>query len=206
MTQRLEQTQAAIQTQQLATLQVAVAKMVELSVAELENRVQDEMLDNAALEEKDNDDFPVNDHTDNADTDTDNDAADDDNGDATPTDDNAYEESEFYGSEADAMGDYFSADDVPDYLQQRADEQRDRNELQYSGSTSFYEELQNQISEHDLNEHEREVMEYLIGSLDEDGFLRKDLESLTDELAIYHNILTNRCQGVGTTDRHFARI
>ena len=50
MTQRLEQTQAAIQTQQLATLQVAVAKMVELSVAELENRVQDEMLDNAALE------------------------------------------------------------------------------------------------------------------------------------------------------------
>ena len=191
MTQRLEQTQAAIQTQQLATLQVAVAKMVELSVAELENRVQDEMLDNAALEEKDNDDFPVNDHTDNADTDTDNDAADDDNGDATPTDDNAYEESEFYGSEADAMGDYFSADDVPDYLQQRADEQRDRNELQYSGSTSFYEELQNQISEHDLNEHEREVMEYLIGSLDEDGFLRKDLESLTDELAIYHNILTD---------------
>lgn len=191
MTQRLEQTQAAIQTQQLATLQVAVAKMVELSVAELENRVQDEMLDNAALEEKDNDDFPVNDHTDNADNDTDNDAADDDNGDATPTDDNAYEESEFYGSEADAMGDYFSADDVPDYLQQRADEQRDRNELQYSGSTSFYEELQNQISEHDLNEHEREVMEYLIGSLDEDGFLRKDLESLTDELAIYHNILTD---------------
>ena len=126
---------------------------------------------------KDNDDFPVNDHTDNADTDTDNDAAD--------------EESEFYGSEADAMGDYFSADDVPDYLQQRADEQRDRNELQYSGSTSFYEELQNQISEHDLNEHEREVMEYLIGSLDEDGFPRKDLESLTDELAIYHNILTD---------------
>jgi RNA polymerase sigma-54 factor len=39
-----------------------------------------------------------------------------------------------------------------------------------------------------LDEHERDIMEYLIGSLDEDGLLRKSLESICDELAIYHNL------------------
>ena len=55
MAQRLEQTQAAVQTQQLSSLQVAVAKLVELPVTELATRVRDEMVDNAALEEKDPD-------------------------------------------------------------------------------------------------------------------------------------------------------
>ena len=187
MAQRLEQTQAAVQTQQLASLQVAVAKLVELPVTELAARVRDEMVDNAALEEKDGDDYPTHDEADN--NDNSNEDGDKENDADEP---NAYEETEDYGREADAMGDYFSADDVPDYLQQRADEERDRKEMQYSGQTSFYEDLQQQISEHNLTEHEQEVMEYLIGSLDEDGFLRKDLDALADELAIYHNINTDR--------------
>lgn len=202
MAQKLEQTQAAVQTQQLQTMQVALAKMVELPVTELAERVRNEMLDNAALEEKDDADLPEerSDEADTADSaeeredegheadeDTENS---EDNREAD--DENAYEESEDYGAEADAMGDYFSADDVPDYLQQRAEAERDRNEIQLSGSTSFYDDLQSQIREHDLTEKEQTLMEYLIGSLDEDGFLRKDLDALVDELAIYHNIETTR--------------
>lgn len=38
------------------------------------------------------------------------------------------------------------------------------------------------------SDKEKEIMEYLIGSLDDDGLLRKDLDSICDELAIYHNI------------------
>ena len=133
MAQRLEQTQAAVQTQQLASLQVAVAKLVELPVTELAARVRDEMVDNAALEEKDGDDYPTHDEADN--NDNSNEDGDKENDADEP---NAYEETEDYGREADAMGDYFSADDVPDYLQQRADEERDRKEMQYSGQTSFY--------------------------------------------------------------------
>lgn len=157
-------------------------------MAELGNRVQDEMLDNAALEERDTDDFGRDDlpaNEDGEEAGNDGDARDD-------ADANAYEETENYGSEADAMGDYFSADDVPDYLQQRAEAQRDRNDFQYAGGTSFYEELQRQISEHDLSDHERELMEYLIGSLDGDGLLRKDLDALVDELAVYHNVTTDK--------------
>ena len=164
-----------MQTQQLASLQVAVAKLVELPVTELAARVRDEMVDNAALEEKDGEDYPAHDEADNTDN---NDNNEENDKDAEADEANAYEESEDYGREADAMGDYFSADDVPDYLQQRADEERDRKEMQYSGQSSFYEDLQQQISEHNLTEHEQEVMEYLIGSLDEDGFLRKDLDAL----------------------------
>ena len=65
MAQRLEQTQATVQTQQLSTMQVAVAKLVELPITELATRVRDEMVDNAALEESDADHFDDN-HVDNA--------------------------------------------------------------------------------------------------------------------------------------------
>lgn len=188
MPQRLEQTQAAIQTQQLSSLQVAVAKLVELPITELATRVRNEMVDNAALEEKDGDEFDVKhdeQHVEEREN-TEQESEEDIQIDKA----NTYEEDESYGTEADAMGDYFSADDVPDYLQQRADAQRERNEIQYSSATSFYDELQSQIREHNLNNHETELMEYLIGSLDEDGFLRKNLDVLVDELAIYHNIFT----------------
>ena len=199
MAQKLEQTQTAVQTQQLQTIQVAVAKMVELPVTELAERVRNEMLDNAALEEKeDNDsDFPdqqentaddSNNHTEEEREDEERESESEPQREAE--EENSYEESDDYGTEADAMGDYFSADDVPDYLQQRAEAERDRSEMQYSSGGSFYDELQSQIREHNLNEHEQQLMEYLIGSLDEDGFLRKDLNALVDELAIYHNITT----------------
>lgn len=199
--QRLEQSQEAIQTQQMAALQVAVAKLVELPITELATRVKDELIDNAALEEKgpDDDDYATPETSgddDNRDTDEQHEDTERDEEDELArqeaADENAYEESEDYGTESDAMGDYFSADDVPDYLRERADEQRDRHEGQYAAGSSFYDELRGQISEHDLTDHEREVMEYLIGSLDDDGFLRKDLDALADELAIYHGVETSR--------------
>lgn len=188
MAQKLEQTQAAVQTQQLQTLQVALAKMVELPVEELAERVRNEMLDNAALEEKD-DDFS------DSDVEEGNEASEDstDNNEEEHTeDDTDYDNgnADDFGTEADAMGDYFSEDDVPDYLRQRADAERERTQMDFSGATSFYDELRSQIREHNLTPHEEELMEYIIGSLDNDGFLRKDLPTLCDELAIYHNVET----------------
>ena len=197
MHQEIQQTQTTTQVQQLSTLQVAVANLVALPITELATRVRDEMLDNAALEEKDDSDFPEDNlHEDNG----------NENNDKAPTDDdfdndNAAEElpndttdygndTEDYGREADAVGDYLTADDIPDYLNRRVDDEREKNEGWIADQNSFYEELQAQIGEHDLSEEEAKLMDYLIGSLDEDGFLRKDLEALADELAIYHNVDT----------------
>lgn len=193
MAQHLEQTQAAVQTQQLSSLQVAVAKLVELPITELSTRVRDEMLDNAALEERGGDDVP-----DAMQNGMETDAERDDERSSEANDDYSDGYSDNYGDtgtrEADAMGDYLSPDDVPDYLRQKAEGSTANNPLQYATTTTFYEELQRQMGEHALTPHEQVVMEYLIGSLDEDGFLRKDLDTLCDELAIYHNVDTSRAE------------
>ena len=46
------------------------------------------------------------------------------------------------------------------------------------------------MGETPLSDHQRQIMEYLIGSLDNDGLLRKDLTTINDEMAIYHNVYT----------------
>lgn len=168
MLQRLEQTQAEIQAQQLSALQIVYARMLELPVADLAARVQNEMVDNAALEEADRE--PEEPESDRTDTTADSDGNDEETG----------------GEEL--LGDYLTDDDVPEYLKARADAVREQYEVPRADSVSFYENLRDQISEYNLTEREREVMEYLIGSLDGDGFLRKDLYTLSDELAVYHNI------------------
>lgn len=55
---------------------------------------------------------------------------------------------------------------------------------------SFYDRLTEQMGEYELNDHEREVLEYLIGSLDDNGFISKPLGQIADELEIYHSIAT----------------
>lgn len=168
MLQRLEQTQAEIQAQQLSALQIVYARLLELPVADLAARVQNEMVDNAALEEADREETPDREPEEpEGDGETGNDG-------------------ETAGEEL--LGDYLTDDDVPEYLKARADAVREQYEVPRADSVSFYESLRGQISEYNLTEREREVMEYLIGSLDGDGFLRKDLYTLSDELAVYHNI------------------
>ena len=173
--QHLEQAQAAIQTQQQSSLQVAVAKLVELPVTELAERVRAEMLDNAALEENDGDDAyrEQEDDAGNA-----SDSGDDYNDDSAPAAD----------ATSDLLADYLTADDVPDYLQARADADGERRGLEAAGGLSFFEALRQQAGEHHLSERQGELVEYLIGSLDDDGFLRKPLETIADELSFTHGI------------------
>ena len=173
--QHLEQAQAAIQTQQQSSLQVAVAKLVELPVTELAERVRAEMLDNAALEENDGDDAyrEQEDDAGNA-----SDSGDDYNDDSAPAAD----------ATSDLLADYLTADDVPDYLQARADADGERRGLEAAGGLSFFEALRQQAGEHHLSERQGELVEYLIGSLDDDGFLRKPLETIADELSFTQGI------------------
>lgn len=201
MAQKLELTQQNRQTQQLSTMQIAVANLVELPITELVDKVRDEMLDNAALEEADDEnaaghdrqpDSP-DDHAskDHADDDSPSDNPDEDYAEAAATDADSYEENtELYSAGGDEMGDYLSPDDVPAYLQERAEQGNARDEGRIAASTSFYDELQQQMGEHNLNAHQRTLMEYLIGSLDHNGFLTKEPATLADEMAIYHGVET----------------
>ena len=64
----------------------------------------------------------------------------------------------------------------------------------YGQTESFYDQLKEQMSMCELSETEQDIMEYLIGSLDDDGLLRKPLHSICDELAIYHNVDVTEAQ------------
>lgn len=163
------QTQTQQQIQTLSPQQILVVKLLELPTTEMEDRVRAELLENPALEEG-REDTASDDYTD-ASTDT-----------TSPEDegDTSY----------DSLSDYLNEDDIPDYkLQENNRSQGEQpEEIPFSDSTSFYETLKEQLSECDLSEHQQELAEYLIGSLDDDGLLRKSLDSISDELAIYIGI------------------
>ena len=64
----------------------------------------------------------------------------------------------------------------------------DNEEMVFGNTTSFYDKLKEQMGELELSEQEQLVMEYLIGSLDGDGYLRKSLDSISDDLYIHQHM------------------
>ncbi len=174
MPQELIQTQEERQVQTAQALQVALARMIELPLADLRERVENEMMDNAALEVKTDDNENPEEH------------------DTEPEEDDYLTDSESSDLlNDDELSDYLSEDDVPSYLRERKDTEMEQREAPLTYGRSFYEELLEQVGEHDLSTHEQAVMDYLIGSLDNDGLLRKSLSRIADELAVYQDIDTN---------------
>lgn len=161
-------------------------KLLEMPLTELEDSINAELDDNPALESENpddmlnenvaNDDSPADDEYDNS------------------NDEDAYEaesEKEARKDELDQALESIGKDDqMPDYNTDRYNNQdsADYEEMIYGDTTSFYDKLKEQMDMQPLSDKEKKVMEYLIGSLDDDGLLRKDLDSICDELAIYHNI------------------
>ena len=168
------QAQAQQQVQTLSPQQVLVVKLLELPTVELEERVHAELLDNPALEEgrdsSETTDSPAEEY---------------------PTDPDADPNTNY--NEDTSLGDYRSEDDIPDYKLQENNRSRGETpeEIPFSDNISFYETLKEQLDMHELTPQEKDLGEYLIGSLDDDGILRKTTETLLDELAIYQGIYTN---------------
>lgn len=159
------QSQSQQQVQTLSPQQILVVKLLELPAIELEDRIHAELLENPALEEGSNE---------------------------SPDDMTAAETQEEMneGGEYDSLSDYLTEDDIPDYKLQENNRSKDdrAEEIPFSDATSFYEILREQLNELHLTDHQRELAEYIIGSLDDDGLLRKSLESISDELAIYAGV------------------
>ena len=79
-------------------------------------------------------------------------------------------------------------DELPSPASYNNNNNADYEEMVWGDTTSFYDKLNEQMGIMELSEQDQQIMEYLIGSLDDDGLLRKDLDSICDELAIYHNV------------------
>ena len=172
--QRLEQRLGQAITQQ----QLLHAQLVEMPLPQLLERIDTEMNDNPALETAaEKLDFPENlDNPDSSDYDT-------------PDDYDSQREREDRLSALDEALQGIGRDDedLP-VFHGGNNVGEEREEMVYGEATSFYDQLREQLSFCELTEREHDIMEYLIGSLDDDGLLRKSLSQIGDELAIYHNI------------------
>lgn len=164
------QTQAQQQVQTLSPQQILAVKLLELPALEIEDRVRAELLENPALEEGREEPEPT------------------EEGASETLNENIAED----GSEADydAEADFRNEEDIPDYYMRDNNRSADDQpkEIPYAEATSFYEMLKQQLGEHEMNDRQRQLAEYLIGSLDDDGLLRKSLGAMSDELAIYAGI------------------
>lgn len=156
------QGQQMLQMQGLSPLQVLIARLLQLTTVEMEERVRSEVIDNPALET----------------------GSDADIVDLEPD----YDEGGRESSEELIMGDYAGEDDIPDYKLNGLPQSTEQQAFAYASTQTFYDYLMDQLHEQPLTEEQVSIGEYIIGSLDEDGLLHKPLASIADELAIYQGI------------------
>jgi len=173
------QEQKLVQQQRLTQQHMMVVRMLEMPPAEYEQAVQTELNDNPALETGTEDEVA--------------DLAPSEEVSAEPADEVSADEErerEDRRDELDAVLERMGGDDemTASAWAEHSGEGADYEETAYGNRTSFYDLLREQMGELELSDTEREVMEYLIGSLDADGLLRKSTTDLCDELAIYNNV------------------
>lgn len=176
-TQKQEQQLRQIQT--TTQQQVIISHLMEMPINKLLDEVNAELDDNPALEIDSSQESNIrHEHEDEPHG----------NDDADNEDFEAQNEREERQSAFEAALENIGRDDdeLPVYGSHNNGEQRE--EIIYGEEKSFYSLMMEQIGELDITDDDRTLMEYLIGSLDDDGLLRKDLEAISDELAIYNSI------------------
>nr|WP_321231317.1 RNA polymerase factor sigma-54 [uncultured Psychroserpens sp.] len=160
-------------SQKLSPQQIQLMKLIQLPTQAFEQRIKQELEENPALdtgkEEKDQDNM---DEFDNSEDD--------------------YNDNEEINTEDINIDEYLSDDDVPDYRTQVSNYSSDDEEkvMPYAAGTSFTQHLTNQLNTFRLNDEEREIAEFLVGSVDESGYIRRALSDIMDDLAFTQNIFT----------------
>ncbi|KKB47147.1 RNA polymerase sigma-54 factor [Parabacteroides sp. HGS0025] len=147
--------------QKLSPQQIQLIRLLELPAIELEERIKHELEDNPALEEG-------------------KDIADD----IERTDEEGGDDISTGETETDiSLGDYMTEDDIPDYKLREISEKTERKEdIPFSVSQSLNEFLLQQLGLRDLPEKQMKIAEYIIGNIDDDGYLRRELSAIADDL------------------------
>ena len=168
------QTQKQQQVQRLSQQQMLQVKLLEMPLTELEESVNAELDDNPALEAggEEADDINTNDTPESTEDDFD-------------TQKEREERQDALDSALERMR---SDDDLPTYDARQQHNNADYEEMSMEIQPLSLINSMNKWAKECLPKRQKEILEYLIGSLDDDGLLRKDLESISDELAIYHGI------------------
>jgi len=160
--------------QKLSPAQIQVIKMLEVPTLELEERIRQEIEENPALEE------------------------------GAETNDDEFDEdfnNEDGGNNDDFdIDDYVADDDIPDYkLKVNNSSKDDKHEdIPFSAGMTFHENLMDQLGLLQLSEHDHQLAEYVIGNIDEEGYLRRTPESMVDDIVFQ--------SGIQTTDDEMYRV
>lgn len=160
-------------SQKLSPQQIQLMKLIQLPTQAFEQRIKQELEENPALDTgKDNKEEDKLDEFDNSEDD--------------------YNDNEEINTEDINIDEYLSDDEIPEYRTQTSNYSADDEEKQvpYAAGTSFTQHLRTQLNTFRLNDEEREIAEFLVGSVDESGYIRRALSDIMDDLAFTQNIFT----------------
>ena len=185
----MKQSQQFRLQQKLSPQQIQLMKLLQLPTIALEQRIKEELEANPALEEG------AEDADDEIQEDFEDDILDQD--DEVPEDN--FEEDEGGMEEAERMDDevtfedYMDEEEGADYKYEitNAGKDDDKRESPLTVGPGFHDVLEQQMGLRDLSDHEYKIGLYLIGCIDDDGYLRRDIDSIVDDIAFSQNIQTN---------------
>ncbi|MEN8702828.1 MAG: RNA polymerase factor sigma-54 [Polaribacter sp.] len=156
--------------QKLSPQQIQLMKLIQLPTQAFEERLKQEIEENPAL-----------------DTGKENSDADDDFS-------NEYEDAGTEKIEAEDINidEYLSDDEIPNYKTQVNNYSTDDDEknIPYAAGTSFHQSLVNQLNTFNLNDEELAIADFLVGSIDDSGYIRREIIDLVDDLAFTANVFT----------------
>ena len=159
-------------SQKLSPQQIQLMKLIQLPTQAFEQRLKQELEENPALErgkEKEEDGFD------------------------DVYSDQDYEENEKINADYINIDDYLSDDEIPSYRLQANNHSADDESktIPYASGTSFTQLLTDQLNTFRLENQDYEIAKFLIGSIDDSGYIRRSLLDLTDDLAFTQNIFTD---------------
>lgn len=145
--------------QKLSPQQIQMIKLLEIPAIQMEQRIKKELEENPVLEEGAEDPFADQEEV---------------------KDEQVAEQQDEFSIE-----DYMQDDEIPSYrlnTQNYSSDQK-REEIPFSMGSSFMEQLKAQLGLRKLTEEQEVLAEYVLGNIDDDGYLRRDLEAIADDLA-----------------------
>lgn len=159
-------------SQKLSPQQIQLMKLIQLPTQAFEQRLKQELEENPALE-------------------TGKEASEDYDDDLDNTDD--FAENDSINAEDINVDEYLSDDEVPDYRMHANNYSADDDDknIPFASGTSFTQHLKTQLSTFRLSEEEEQIAEFLVGSVDESGYIRRSLSDIMDDLAFTQNVYTD---------------
>ena len=156
-------------SQKLSPQQIQLMKLIQLSTLEFEEKIKNEIEENPALERgvEDTEDLGTSNEADNI-------------------------EDKFEENEID-IDSYLSEDDFPSYeLGYYNSSDSTNKEIPTSGGISFHQFLDNQVKNLIIKESDKPIADFIIGSIDESGYVRRSIDDLIDDLAFSQNLIVEK--------------